>query len=137
MISIETYVFDKVVTHLETVFQDRFPNLRCATEVVREPASFPFVSFVEMNNATYTRSLTEQPVENHVSLMYEINVYDNDRDYRKQNCQDVFAEINQVLTELYFTRTYLQPIQNMDDATIYRLVGRYTVVTNGRWLYRE
>jgi hypothetical protein len=70
--------------------------------------------------------------------MYEVNVYSNKTKGKKSECKAIAALIDNELATLGFSRTMLQPIPNMDDATIYRMTGRYTaVISKDKKLYRR
>ena len=91
-----------------------------------------------MSNTAYDRTQTSGSVENHASLMYEVNVYSNKQSGKKSECKAIATLIDNELATLGFSRTMLQPIPNMDDATIYRMTGRYTaVISKEKTLYRR
>lgn len=88
------------------------------------PARFPAVTIEERDNYVYTRASTTK-IENAASVMYEVNVYTNRVGYKKQDAQEIMSFIDEILSDLKFTRTMMQPIDNLSDATIYRMVARY------------
>lgn len=46
--------------------------------------------------------------------------------------------IDEILMELNFTRTMLEPVPNQDNATIYRMLGRYrAVISKEKTIYRR
>ena len=47
------------------------------------------------------------------------------------------AVIDDVMTGLGFTRTMLQQLPNMNDATIFRLTARYTAAVIDNTIYRR
>ena len=99
------------------------------------PARFPAVTIEERDNYVYKRLRTTK-IENAASVMYEVNVYTNRVGYKKQDAQEIMSFIDEILAEKGFTRTMMQPIDNLSDATIYRLVARYeAVVDTDHWIY--
>ena len=91
-----------------------------------------------MSNTTYDRTQSSGGLENHASVMYEVNVYSNKTSGKKSECKAIATLIDNELAALGFSRTMLQPIPNMDDATIYRMTGRYTaVISKDNKLYRR
>lgn len=78
----------------------------------------------EKDNYVYTRASTTK-IENAANVMYEVNVYTNRVGYKKQDAQEIMAFIDEIMAEMGFTRTMMQPIDNLSDATIYRMVARY------------
>ena len=134
MIDVENEVFSKVAESVRSAF----PSVFISGEYIRTPSKFPFVSLVEMSNTAYERTQTSDSLENHASLMYEVNVYSNKQSGKKSECKAIATLIDNELATLGFSRTMLQPIPNMDDATIYRMTGRYTaVISKDKKLYRR
>ena len=134
MINIENDIFDFVY---EKVIE-KFPNIYMSGEYVKSPPSFPASSLVEMDNTTYTSTQTGSDNENHASVMYELNVYSNKMTRKKTECKAIVAFIDEIMISLGFTRIMLQPIPNMDDATIYRMTARYrAIVAKDKTIYRR
>lgn len=134
MINIEEELFNNV----STIAREKYPNLYMVGEYVKSPPSFPCVSLIEMDNSVYTKTQTSDGNENHGQLMYEVNVYSNKTKGKKSECKSIISLIDNVMLEYGFTRTMLQPIPNMDDATIYRMVARYSaVVSKDKEIFRR
>lgn len=134
MIDIESEIFSKVSTAVRAAY----PNIYMVGEYVNAPSKFPCVSLVEMDNQSYQRTEDSGSSENHVSVMYELNVYSNKSVGKKSECKAIAALIDEQMLALGFARTMLQPIPNMDDATIYRMVGRYSaVISKNKTVYRR
>ena len=126
MINVENEIFDIVAQAVRAVY----PDIYITGEYIQSPPQFPCVSLIEMDNAVYTRTQTDSSVENHSELMYELNVYSNKTSGKKSECKSIVALIDNEMAALGFSRIMLQPIPNMDDATIYRMVGRYRAVAS-------
>ena len=134
MIDVENEIFGKIAESVRAVY----PSAFVSGEYVRTPSKFPHVSLIEMSNTAYERTQSSGGVENHASLMYEVNVYSNKKSGKKSECKAIATLIDNELAALGFSRTMLQPIPNMDDATIYRMTGRYTaVISKDKKLYRR
>lgn len=134
MISVENEIFDRVSTSV----REMFPTVCMTGEYVRTPSSFPHVSLEEKDNSVYRNTQTSTEYENHAVLMYEVNVYSNKTKGKKTECKAIIALIDEAMEKLGFTRTMLQPIPNMDDATIFRLTARYTaIVSKDKMIYRR
>lgn len=134
MINIETEIFNAISTKMRSLY----PTLYMTGEYVKSPPSFPAVSLIEMDNTVYTDTQTSTEVENHASLMYELDVYSNKIKGKKSECKAIAALIDKEMAFYGFTRMMLQPIPNMDDATIYRIKGRYrAVVSQDKQIYRR
>ena len=134
MINVENEIFDRVANAIKAVY----PSVFISGEYIRTPSKFPFVSLIEMSNTAYEQTQSSGGLENHASLMYEVNVYSNKKSGKKSECKVIASLIDNELATLGFSRTMLQPIPNMDDATIYRMTGRYTaVISKDKKLYRR
>lgn len=134
MIDIENEIFNAVAKEVRAKFKSAY----VVGEYVKVPPKFPFVSLVEMDNTPYQKTEDSGSPENHVSLMYELDVYSNKTSGKKAECRAIAAFIDEIMLSLGFTRTMLQPIPNLDDATIYRMKGRYTaVVSKNKTIYRR
>lgn len=134
MINVESEIFDKVSTSVRA----EFPNVSMTGEYVKSPSSFPHISLEEVDNSMFSSTQTSTEYENHVVLMYEVNVYSNKTRGKKTECKELISIVDNEMQKLGFTRTMLQPIPNMDDATIYRLLARYTaIVSKDKMIYRR
>lgn len=134
MINVESEIFNIVAKAI----RDAFPGAYVVGEYVKSPSRFPCVSIVEFDNTAYERTQTSGNLENHADLTYEVNIYSNKTSGKKSECRAIAALIDNELATLGFSRTMLQPIPNVDDATIYRILGRYRgVVSKDKIVYRR
>ena len=134
MIDIETEIFDEVSGKV----REKFPSIFMTGEYVKSPSSFPCVSLVEVDNATFRNTQTTEGKENHAAVVYELNVYSNKTKGKKAECKEIAAFIDDLMMGLNFTRTMLEPVPNQDGATIYRMLGRYrAVVSRDKVVYRR
>ena len=134
MINVEQEIFNIVAKAVRSVY----PDIYISGEYVKSPPKFPAVSLVEMDNSAYIRTQSSDSVENHAELMYEVNIYSNKTSGKKSECRAIATLIDNELAALGFSRTMLQPIPNMDDATIYRITGRYrAVASKDNTIYRR
>ena len=133
MIDIENELFDALASKLRT----KFTGISVYGEDVRTPSSFPSASILEADNYTLRRTQDSGSNENHAVLMYEVNVYSNKTTGKKSECKAIFSEIDKYLLGLGFSRLMKRPM-TMDEATIYRMMGRYTaVVSQEHVIYRR
>lgn len=133
MIDIENEIFTKIATELRTQFQ----GINVYGDEVRTPSSFPCVSVVEADNYTVKTTQDSGSNENHANLMYEVNVYSNKTSGKKAECKEILSVVDEILLGLGFTRTMKNPV-SMDDATICRMVTRYTaIVSKNQTIYRR
>ena len=134
MIDIENELFNAVAVSVRL----QFPGIFISGEYVKTPPKFPCASLVEMNNTVRESTVSSTHPENHVDVMYELNVYSNKTEGKKSECKAIAGYIDSLMLSYGFSRTMLEPIPNMDDATIYRMVGRYVaVVSSDKTIYRR
>lgn len=134
MIDIENELFTKVATALRAQFSGIFVT----GEYVKAPSAFPCVMFVEMDNTPYRRTQTQADMENHATVMYEVNVYSNKTKGKKTECKAIMKVIDDMMLSLGFDRTFLNPIPNLEDGTIYRMTARYiAIVSKDQVIYRR
>lgn len=124
MIDIESEIFSEISKKVKEIYPDIF----ITGEYVKSPSSFPCISIVEISNAVYRNSSTTSGEENHAAVTYEVNIYSNKTAGKKAECRAIMNIVDTRLAEIGFTRMLLEPVPNMEDATIYRLLGRYRAV---------
>ena len=134
MIDIESIIFQR----LSTVLRANYSEISVYGEYVKTPAVFPCVTIEEKDNYVLERTQSSGGIENHAGLVYEINVYSNKKTGKKSQCKEIFSLIDREMQDIGFTRTMLHPFPDIDDATIYRMVGRYkAVVSTNKTIYRR
>ena len=126
MIDLESPLFTEIAVALRA----EYSGITVYGEYVPAPAGFPSVSIVEMDNATFLPGWSNRPVEQYAEVMYEVNVYSNLAKGKKAQAKAIMGTIDTMLQEYGFERISVQPIPNMNDATIYRMVGRYRAVVD-------
>lgn len=134
MIDVESQVFQKCAD----AFRAAYPNGYIAGEYVSQPPKFPAVSVVEMDNTVLERGIDSGNIENFADVMYQVDVYSNLNKGKKSQAKAIVALIDEQFAHLGFTRLFLNPIQNFNDATIYRMTARYrAVVGKDHYIYRR
>lgn len=120
MIDIENAVFAKVSNELRATFSP----ITVRGNYDDRPTSFPAVAIWENDNSVYQKMSTRK-LENAASLLYEVEVYSNTVGYMKQECQEIMNVVDNMMSELGFTRIMCSPVSNLENAKIYRLHARY------------
>ncbi len=134
MIDIENEIYSAVSIKI----RERYPEIYITGEYVATPTSFPCVSVIEQSNYAYQRSRTSTNNENHVEVMYEVNVYSNKKTGKKAEAKAIMNVIDKIFNDLGFTRIMQNPVPNLLDATIYRIVARYAaIVGTDKVIYRR
>ena len=132
MIDVESIVFSTVANALRAVYDDIFVS----GEFVDVPAKFPAVTIVESDNAIVQRMRTTN-IENAVTVMYEVNIYTNTVGYKKSEAKDILEVVDDEFSKMGFARVLCNPVANLSDATIYRIVARYQAsIDKDLWVYR-
>ena len=134
MIDVENEIF----TIISTAARAKYPKIYMTGEYLKSPPSFPCVSLIETDNQIYRNTRDSGNIENHVQVLYEVNVYSNKTSGKKSECKAIIALIDSEMESLGFTRTLMNPVPNEADATIYRMVARYrAIVSKNKTIYRR
>ena len=132
MINIENELFTIVATELRT----QFDGIMVYGEEQKIPAIFPVVTIEEKDNSIVQYTQTYTGSENHDQLLYEVNVYSNKTTGKKTEAKSIQSVVDDKMRELGFTRTFCQPIKNLDDVSIYRITSRYTaIISQNKTIY--
>lgn len=123
MIDIENLVFTNVKTALTTAYS----TINVVSDYPNAPSVFPCVSVVEEDNSVYEKSQDSHNTENHVKVMFTVNVFSNKSSGRKSEAKKILNTVDTAFANMKFTRTMKQMIPNV-DTTIYRIVARYEAV---------
>ena len=126
MIDIEFELFTEIATALRAEYDGIFVT----GEYVAQPPRFPAVSIVEMDNTVFRNGIDSGAIENYAEVMYQVDVYSNKHTGRKAECKEIISMIDEQFARFGFTRSFLNPVQNMNDATIYRMTARYRAVVD-------
>ena len=120
MNDIESVVFAKVAEKLRAEYDGIF----VAGEEINAPPMFPAVGFVEKSNTPCEKMQTAYNRENATELMYEVDVYSNLVNGKKQQAKQIAKTIDEVMSSMGFMRRYGAPVPNI-DTTIYRYKLRF------------
>lgn len=133
MNDIENEVYTKVATKLRT--EIGADKVFVTGEYTPTPPTFPCVYITESDN--FNAGFDGCNEEIVTGVMYTVEVYSNKHNGRKTEAKSIMKIVDSVMTPLGFTRTLLQQIPNMSDATIYRLTARYTAAVIDNTIYRR
>lgn len=122
MIDVENEIYTRIAKKL----RDEFVDISTSSEYMLAPSKFPHVTVIQEDNSSYTRTMTNREV--HSQLMFEVNVYSNKITGKKSECKKIMKIINDEFMTMGFVRILLRPIPNLQDATIYRMIARFTGV---------
>lgn len=134
MISID----DELFTELATMIRSAYPSAYVANEYVSQPPRFPAIYIEESDNVSKRSTQTNTHEEAFSDVTCDFEVYSNKNKGKKAECKAISNMIDEALVSYGFTRKFLNPIPNMDDATIYRMRGRYVyTVSKDKIIYRR
>lgn len=134
MIDIEAEIYD----YLYQKVIEQYPDIYMSSEYFRQAPRFPAVSFEEKANSTYRDTQTQDSLENHAAIMFEVNVYTNEMSGRKSMAREIMAVVDEAMQTIGFDRVYLNNVPNLADATIYRLTGRWrAIVGQDKTIFRR
>ena len=134
MIDVESEIFTLVATALRAAF----PGVYVAGDYVKIPPSLPCVMILEFENVPYRRTQTTSSQENHVAVIYDVNVYSNKTVGKKTEARSLLKVADDVLLGIGFNRSFTAPLPNYDDSTIYRLNARYeAIISKEKVIYRR
>ena len=136
MIDLESVIFSTVANALRSEFGAS--NIFVAGEYTETPSKFPAVTLTESSNIVIPNRRTAQAIENGVNVLFEANIFSNKTKGKKAEAKAIAAKLDEEMAAMGFTRTFLNPVPNLNDATIYRIVARYTaaVLPEGNDNYR-
>ena len=131
MIDIEAHVFDNVYSAV-------VPGTLAAgcfkSEYVRNPASFPFATLIEIENITDVHRRGSELDEQFAVVAYEANAYA----LSQAECKKVAGAIDQAMKRLNFNCSSLRFTPNLADPALYRITARYSAVADANMtLYRR
>ena len=123
MIDNEQLVYDRVSTALRTAVDGIFV---IGVELTDTPPRFPAVSVIQSNSSVNERYSTFEKVDNVAAEEYKFDIYSNLENFKdaKQQTKEILAVIDGVMSDLFYIRSFCQPIPNA-DRKITRLVARY------------
>lgn len=121
MIDCESFLFDELSIGLE----EEFPEVFVSPYAMRVADKLPCVFVKEASNYPYARCSDSGKYENVSSITFEINVYANGVN-RKKTCKDIIQKVDEILIERGFKRGMRNPIEFLEDNTLYRMIVRYS-----------
>ena len=122
MIDFENVFVDAV----RTAVTKKFPKATVVSEFVPKPSSFPHVYIRETDNASEALSFRVTGGETNARLSYTADVFSNKKSGKKSECKAVMAAVDSTMQSYNFQRTFCNPFPNENDASIYRMVARYS-----------
>lgn len=127
---------NEVYTRIATVLREQYPGINLSGTYVKSPSSFPYVCVIQ-SDSSVIRSHWDTSGDEIAQVMFEINIYSNKTEGKKTECKSIAKTIDDVMSSMNFRRIASNPVPNVEDATIYRIVSRYRGATDGKFFYRR
>ena len=121
---------NEIYTRIRNAVLAKFENANISSRYIPMPASFPHVSCVQIDSFEPAELIDSSESQKYVSIAYQIDVYSNNKTKSKSECKDIIAVIDDTLRRMNFHRETLVPVQNINDASIYRITARYKVIAD-------
>lgn len=126
---------DEIYSWLTYSLREKFPKIYTTKSETAAPPVFPAVSIVQKNNVTYQRT-RDACLENHVSVMFQMDIYTNDKDNKERQAQEIRNAVSDLMVSKGFNRTMCEPTPNLADMSIYRITMRFTgIIGKDRFVY--
>lgn len=122
MIDNENLIFDKLSKAIRDVMDCHVVGV----EITDTPPYFPAVSIVQVNSSINGRYSTFGKVDNVAEEEYKFDIYSNLESQKeaKQQAKDIISVIDENMSELFYARSFCQPIPSADNKYT-RYVVRY------------
>lgn len=114
-----------VLTAVATALSSAYPNMPVYGIPPSLPPDLPCVMLIEIDSATAKDTLDSSGAENHADVMYQIDVYSNLVQGRKEQCRAILDIADNEMRRLGFRRTMKEQLPNPSDESIYRMTARY------------
>lgn len=114
-----------------------YPETEISSTYNLQPSKFPFASIVEIDNSVYTPTSDSARVENHANITIEVNVYATGND-RQSKARGILSSLDKKFGGIGLTRMMSNPVTNLYDANVYRIVARYRgIISTNKEIYRR
>ena len=117
MIDYEVNVFDRVYRKVAPLCAKG----KFVSSYIRSSTAFPAGSLVELLNRTDRKRQSSTPIENFSIVMYQLDIYAR----TKKEARKVYAEADDEMISMGFTRTSGSFLDNADDVNIFRYTASY------------
>ncbi len=126
---------NEIYTKVRNAVLAKYENASVSSVYVASPASFPHVSVIQMDSKEPTEYRDSSLEEKFVSSTFQIDVYSNDKTKAKSQCKAIVSLIDDTLRRCNLRRESLVPVPNLNDATIYRITIRYSMLADKNYFY--
>ena len=119
----------EVFDTLYNVVTEEYPEADLASEYVNQPSAFPHVQIWKESDTTPRNGMNLSGDECFSNVAVHIEIFDNGTDgLGKENVEKILSLIDPAMRLMGFRRTYCSPVPNFRDASVYRVVARYSKI---------
>lgn len=112
--------FNSYFTQVLSELQASYPEIKGSTVYKRTPASFPYMYFKQIDGSTALTTLSR--TEDGINLGIQLEIYCTDS---AANTRKMANIARATMLNLGFLCRYYEPMENAEDTSIFRFVGRY------------
>lgn len=116
---------NKVIDALDEALTEANTGAFVTAGYVSSVSQFPCVQVVEIDNRVFERATSLSEIEVMATIIIEINFFSNKTAGKKEECRQLATISDNVMEGLGFMRTMLSQTPNYEDATVYRMTGRW------------
>lgn len=116
---------NQVVNAIDDALENEYPGAFVTAGYINSASQFPCVQVVEIDNRVFERATSLSEIEVMATIVIEINFFSNKTAAKKEECRQLATITDEVMEGLGFMRTMLSQTPNYEDATVYRMTGRW------------
>lgn len=110
--------WNRVMTNIATAGGDKIAKVTNTRSYT--PSEFPTVAVEQIGNSDSARDLENS--ENGIISVMQIETFSNKSITEARNVMNIVCD---AMRQMKYTRTFMEPLQNMSDTKIYRMSARF------------
>lgn len=124
MLDFSDQVYSRLTKELRAKHGDNFYTSQMEET---SPPKIPAATIVQQDNSAYQKTMDFDCHENHVKVMFQIDIYTNNKNKidRRKLAESIEETVSDFMIGLGFSRTMSKPIPNVSDMSIYRISMRF------------
>ena len=126
---------NEVYTRVATALRSQFDRIDISGDYENVPSTFPYVGFWESDNSVDERRTSD--TKEMALVTFTVEVYSNKVPGKKTEAKRIMNAIDAEMFSMNAQRLSKLPLPYMNNTSIYRLVARYRVLTDGTFFYRR
>ena len=119
MIDYSNEVFNLVATEL----RNKFDGIKVIGENIDVPTEFPTVTIDEVQNLP--TALDGGNINKYALVRYRVQVFSNNTKGKRQECRQIFRELDLILQNVNFTCKTFSPLPDVYNSKIYQITASF------------